>query len=96
MASRFRPLAIIPLILSLAAFLLTLIPLTAGTSKGMLEDYAIIKLNVSNVGQNLVIITPANSTNPTSTTMSPPIRRNAAATAPPNAGMFQAPSHKLV
>lgn len=87
MAPRFRPLAIIPFILSLGAFLLTLIPLTAGVSKGTLEDYAIIHLNVSNAGQNLVIITPANTTNPTSTGLSP-TRRTAAPIAPPNAGTF--------
>lgn len=64
MAPRYRPLAILPAMISLATFLLTLIPLMAGSSKGVLEDYAIVNLNVSSVGQNLVSFSPVNSTSP--------------------------------
>lgn len=64
-----RPLAIVPFVLSIIAF--SLIPLNillAGSQAGTLEDYPILTLNLSSVGQNAITFTPAN---PATTTTRP-------------------------
>lgn len=74
--ARFRPLALLTGVLSLISFVLILILTIAGSKKGLGEDFPIMTLNVSNVGQNLISITPvdsaaaATSASPTVTTAS--------------------------
>ncbi|KAM0465717.1 hypothetical protein ACHAPV_001774 [Trichoderma viride] len=48
-----RFLVLIPLILSLVAFVLTNLALFAGHQQGFMEDYAVIRLNTSELGQNI-------------------------------------------
>lgn len=55
-----RPLAIVPFVLSIIAFSLILVNILAGSNLGMLEDYPILTLNLSSVGQNAITFTPAN------------------------------------
>ncbi|KAL7629081.1 hypothetical protein AAE478_000599 [Parahypoxylon ruwenzoriense] len=67
---RMRPLmVIIPLILSVAAFVLAMLALFAGTGpqqRGM-EDYHLIAINMSNFGHNLVPTSTSSGSQPTST-----------------------------
>ncbi|KAF3024275.1 hypothetical protein E8E14_013077 [Neopestalotiopsis sp. 37M] len=57
---------IIPMILSIAGFVLAMLSLFAGSKPGQLEDYHIIALNMSNFGHDLVP-TATTSSSPTST-----------------------------
>lgn len=66
--SRFRLFAVIPLLTSLISFVLTLIILFAGSKKGVLEDFSLLTLNVSTVGQNIIEFKPVNTTSTTTTT----------------------------
>ncbi|KAI7296941.1 hypothetical protein KC352_g6 [Hortaea werneckii] len=48
-----RLLAILPLALSAAALILSFLCLFAGSKKGFMEDYAVVTLNASQIGQSL-------------------------------------------
>ncbi|KAL7921197.1 actin cortical patch SUR7/pH-response regulator pali [Trichoderma austrokoningii] len=54
MAVFTRFLVLFPLILSLVAFVLTNLALFAGHQQGFMEDYAVIRLNTSELGQNIL------------------------------------------
>ncbi|KAM0524441.1 hypothetical protein ACHAPE_000535 [Trichoderma viride] len=53
MAALKNFLVLIPLILSFVAFVLTNLALFAGHQQGFMEDYAVIRLNTSELGQNI-------------------------------------------
>lgn len=46
--------AILPVLLGLAAFILSLLCIFAGSKSGFMEDYAIVTLNTSQIGQSLL------------------------------------------
>lgn len=46
--------AVLPILLGLASFILTMLCLFAGSKKGFMEEYAVVTLNVSQIGQNLL------------------------------------------
>ncbi|KAG9237796.1 actin cortical patch SUR7/pH-response regulator pali [Amylocarpus encephaloides] len=48
-----RPIAVIPLVFSIVAFVLSILCLFAGTKPGYMEEYHIITVNTSGLGQNL-------------------------------------------
>ncbi|CAG8961152.1 hypothetical protein HYFRA_00002695 [Hymenoscyphus fraxineus] len=50
--------AIIPTVFSAGAFALQLIAIISGTSSGFLQDFGILNLNTTNLGEGLVIFTP--------------------------------------
>ncbi|CAG8973335.1 hypothetical protein HYALB_00000098 [Hymenoscyphus albidus] len=50
--------AIIPTVFSAGAFALQLIAIISGTSSGFLQDFWILNLNTTNLGEGLVIFTP--------------------------------------
>ncbi|KAH6607680.1 hypothetical protein Trco_003993 [Trichoderma cornu-damae] len=54
MALLLRFVVLIPLILSFVAFVLTNLALFAGHQQGFMEDYAVIRLNASMLGQNVL------------------------------------------
>ncbi|KAK6192987.1 hypothetical protein LQW54_012911 [Pestalotiopsis sp. IQ-011] len=58
---------ILPIILSIAGFVLAMISLFAGHKPGQLEDYHILALNMSNFGHDLVPTPTSGSSEPTST-----------------------------
>ncbi|KAK5998392.1 hypothetical protein PT974_00771 [Cladobotryum mycophilum] len=45
---------IIPLVLAFVSFILTTLALFAGHQKGFMEDYAVVRLNTSMIGQNIL------------------------------------------
>ncbi|RAL58086.1 hypothetical protein DID88_009699 [Monilinia fructigena] len=49
-----QPLASIPMVCSIVTFVLAMLCLFAGNKPGFMEDYHIVTLNTSEVGQNLV------------------------------------------
>ncbi|CAK4032826.1 hypothetical protein MYCFIDRAFT_85950 [Lecanosticta acicola] len=49
-----RPSAIVPILLCTASLVLTFLCLFAGNDKGFMEDYAILTLNTSRIGQNVL------------------------------------------
>ncbi|PTB70840.1 hypothetical protein BBK36DRAFT_167661 [Trichoderma citrinoviride] len=53
MANLLRFAVLIPLIFSLVAFVLTNLALFAGHQKGFMEEYAVIRLNASRLGQDM-------------------------------------------
>jgi len=59
--------ALFPLACAIAAFVLSLLCLLAGSKPGMLEDYAIVTLNTSTLGHNLL----DEATSPSSTSSAP-------------------------
>lgn len=46
--------AVLPVLLGLASFILTMLCLFAGSKKGFMEDYAVVTLNTSQLGQTLL------------------------------------------
>ncbi|KAL1302492.1 hypothetical protein AAFC00_002882 [Neodothiora populina] len=48
-----RSSAVVPLVLSIAAFILSMLCLFAGSKQGFMEDYAIVTLNTSQIGRNV-------------------------------------------
>lgn len=65
--ARIRPMAVVPFLMGLISFILTVIVLIAGTKEGRLEDFSLMTLNVSNVGKNLITFTPTNTSAAAST-----------------------------
>ncbi|KAK3933782.1 hypothetical protein QBC46DRAFT_431432 [Diplogelasinospora grovesii] len=64
-----QPHSAFPVVASLAAFMLVLLALLAGSSPGFLEDYNIVTFNTSELGKNLTLFpTSAGSGLPTTTT----------------------------
>nr|OQO31186.1 hypothetical protein B0A51_01565 [Rachicladosporium sp. CCFEE 5018] len=59
-----RFLAILPVLLSTAALILTTLCLFAGSRPGFMEDYALVTLNTSRIGQNVLNTTSSESSNP--------------------------------
>lgn len=55
--------ALIPVVLSAAALILTFLCLFAGSKKGFMEDYAIVTLNTSRIGKEFFNTTSSNSSN---------------------------------
>lgn len=49
-----RCLAVIPILLCAASLVLTFLCLFAGRNKGFMEDYAVLTLNTSRIGQNVL------------------------------------------
>ncbi|EAA35552.2 hypothetical protein GE21DRAFT_1833 [Neurospora crassa] len=49
-----HPSTLVPIIASIAAFVLVLLALVAGSSKGFMESYDVVTFNTSTLGQNLV------------------------------------------
>ncbi|KAI1853221.1 hypothetical protein JX266_001927 [Neoarthrinium moseri] len=58
---------VIPLILSIAGFVLAMLSLFAGSKTGQLEDFHIIAINMSNFGHDLVPTATTGGSDPTST-----------------------------
>ncbi|KDN66544.1 putative SUR7 protein [Colletotrichum sublineola] len=58
---------IVPLVLSIAAFVLSFLALFAGHKQGFMEDYDVVRLNMSTLGYNL-IPTATEEADPASTT----------------------------
>ncbi|GAB7342384.1 hypothetical protein MBLNU457_g0600t1 [Dothideomycetes sp. NU457] len=56
--------AIIPIVLGLGALVLSFLALFAGSRKGFMEDYAVVTLNTSRIGQNVINSTQSSSSNP--------------------------------
>ncbi|KAM4056733.1 SUR7/PalI family protein [Hirsutella rhossiliensis] len=54
MALVIRYIVILPLVLALASFVLTSLTLFAGHKQGFMEDYAIVRLNTSMIGQSIL------------------------------------------
>lgn len=46
--------AILPLVLSIVAFVLSFLALFAGHKEGFMEDYDVVRLNTSGLGQNIL------------------------------------------
>ncbi|RDW57459.1 hypothetical protein BP6252_13797 [Coleophoma cylindrospora] len=68
---RFRFSVIIPVAFYVVSFFLTFMIVRAGTKPGMMEDMAMLTMNTSRLGQNLIQITPVNVTaTPTATAKS--------------------------
>ncbi|KAK5681032.1 hypothetical protein LTS10_006792 [Elasticomyces elasticus] len=63
-AANMRFLALVPVLLSGAALVLTLLCLFAGSKQGFMEDYAIVTLNTSRIGASLLNTTSSGSSNP--------------------------------
>ncbi|KAK5706582.1 hypothetical protein LTR97_001572 [Elasticomyces elasticus] len=59
-----RFLALVPVLLSAAALVLTLLCLFAGSKQGFMEEYAIVTLNTSRIGASLLNTTSSGSSNP--------------------------------
>ncbi|KXT01803.1 hypothetical protein AC578_2023 [Pseudocercospora eumusae] len=51
---QFQPYAILPVLVTFTAFVLSFLCVFAGNSPGMMDDYAVFTLNVSRIGQNAV------------------------------------------
>ncbi|KXT16544.1 hypothetical protein AC579_6279 [Pseudocercospora musae] len=51
---QFQPYAILPVLVTLTAFILSFLCVFAGNKPGMMDDYAVFTLNVSRIGQNAV------------------------------------------
>ncbi|KAF7197277.1 hypothetical protein HII31_01388 [Pseudocercospora fuligena] len=51
---QFQPYAILPVLVTFTAFVLTFLCVFAGNKPGMMDDYAVFTLNVSRIGQNAV------------------------------------------
>lgn len=60
-------LVIIPLILSIAGFVLAMVSLFAGSETGRMEEYHLISLNMSNFGHDLIEPSRTTASEPTST-----------------------------
>ncbi|KAL7915856.1 actin cortical patch SUR7/pH-response regulator pali [Trichoderma velutinum] len=54
MSVLLRLAVLIPLIFSFVAFVLTNLTLFAGSKKGFMEEYAVIRINATNLGQNVL------------------------------------------
>lgn len=68
---RFRKLAIVGILITLVAFVLILLALLAGQSPGPLEDYHILLLNTSTLGQNLIPTAVSGGSVPSPTSCGP-------------------------
>ncbi|EME78765.1 uncharacterized protein MYCFIDRAFT_43509 [Pseudocercospora fijiensis CIRAD86] len=55
---QFQPYAILPVLVTLTAFVLTFLCVFAGNKPGMMDDYAVFTLNVSRIGQNAQALSP--------------------------------------
>lgn len=53
--------AIVPLVLSIVAFVLSFLALFAGQKEGFMEDYDVIRLNTSGLGQNVLDVSSDSS-----------------------------------
>lgn len=51
---QFQPYAILPVLVTFTALVLTFLCVFAGNNPGMMDDYAVFTLNVSRIGQNAV------------------------------------------
>ncbi|QIW98200.1 hypothetical protein AMS68_003718 [Peltaster fructicola] len=61
-----RFLAILPIVLSAVALILTFLCVFAGNTTGFMEDYALITLNTSRFGENIVNLTSSSSSSDSS------------------------------
>lgn len=55
--------ALIPVVFGLAAFVLSMLCLFAGSKKGFMEDYAVVTLNTSRLGENVLNTSSSSSGN---------------------------------
>ncbi|CAG8978570.1 hypothetical protein HYALB_00010534 [Hymenoscyphus albidus] len=67
-----RPIALVPLVLAIVGFTLSLLTLMAGTKPGYLEEYHIITVNTTGLGKNLI----SNNKKATTTSTAPASKPN--------------------